>query len=118
MSLDSLSHGTMEEIREDEEKWLKFFTKKSLIGCVIGAIPGYLVFALVGTFAPAWVGGILWLIIEAAFFAVTTLKLSVEDNRNSGGGQYLYMVLLMKVFHKFNREVYVKMNRNEEDENV
>ena len=116
MSLNTLSHSTMEEIREDEEKWLKFFTKRSLIACVIGAIPGYLIFSIIGSFAPMWAGGIVWAMIEIGMFALTTVKLSVEDNRNTGGGQYVYMVFLRKVFHRFNREVYVKMNRDEEEE--
>lgn len=117
MSMNSLSHPTMEEIREDEEKWLRFFTKRSLTACVIGLLPGYLLFAVIGMFAPAWAGGIAWVLIEIAMYALATVRLSVEDNRYNGGGQYAYMVLLRKVFHRFSREVYVKMNdREEEDE--
>lgn len=116
MSLNTLSHPTMEEIREDEEKWLKIFTKRSLIACIIGLLPGYLLFSIIGIFAPAWAGGIVWLVIELVLYIVSTVKLNVEENRNTGGGQYLYIVLLRKMFRRFGREVYVKMNRNEEEE--
>lgn len=108
MSMESLSHSTMGDLREDEEKWLKIFTKKSLITCLVGMLPGYLLFAILGLFLPGWVGGVVWLVLEIFLFIITTIKLSVEDYRNTGGGQFIYMVLIKKVFRKTQKIYYYK----------
>ena len=105
-----LSHSTMGDLREDEEKWLKFFTKRSLIACLVGVVPGYLIFSIFGAFLPTkLVGGIVWLALEIFLFIVTTVKLSVEDHRNTGGGQYIYVVMLRKIVRKFSKVYYIKM---------
>lgn len=119
MSMESLSHPTMGDLREDEEKWLKFFSKRSLLTCVVGLLPGYLIFSVVGAFLPSIVGGILWLVLEIFLFLITTVKLSVEDYRNNGGGQYIYMVLIRKIFRRTSRVYYFKgiFEENEEDGN-
>ena len=119
MSMESLSHATMGDLREDEEKWLKIFTKKSLITCVIGLLPGYLIFSVLSAFLPVWVGGVIWLALEIFLFVVTTIKLSVEDYRNSGGGQFIYMVLIKKIFRKTQKVYYYKgiFEDNDEEDN-
>ena len=110
MSMDSLSHATMGDLREDEEKWLKFFTKRSLLACLIGAVPGYIIFAVTGAILPTKiVGGILSLVLEIFLFVITTVKLGVEDHRNTGGGQYIYVVMLRKFIRKFSKVYYIKM---------
>ena len=70
-------------------------------------------------FLPSVVGGILWLVLEIFLFLITTVKLSVEDYRNNGGGQYIYMVLIRKIFRRTSRVYYFKgiFEENEEDGN-
>lgn len=119
MSMESLSHPTMGDLREDEEKWLKFFSKRSLLTCVVGLVPGYLLFSVIGAFLPSIVGGIVWLVLEIFLFVITTIKLSVEDYRNNGGGQYIYMVLLKKIVRKTSKVYYYKgiLEEDGEEEN-
>ncbi len=117
MSMESLSHSTMGDLREDEEKWLKIFTKRSLLTCLVGMLPGYLLFTVLGIFFPSIVGGVVWLALEIFLYIVTTIKLSVEDYRNNGGGQYIYMVLIKKVFRKTSKVYYYKGIFEDEEEN-
>lgn len=116
MALDSLTHYTMGDIRADEEKWLMIFTKRSLLTCLAGAIPGYIIFSVTGMFLPKLVGGILWLLLEAFLFIIMTVHLNVEDHHNDGGGLYLYEILLRKIFRKTGRVYYIKMNEEESEE--
>lgn len=116
MAMNSLSHPTMGDVREDEEKWFKFFTKRSLLACLIGIVPGYLLFSVAGMFLPTMAAGAVWLAVEVFLFIITTVRLSVEDKRNKGGGQFLYMVMLRKLIRRFSRTYYIKMNTEGEEE--
>ena len=116
MASDNLNHYTMGDIRQDEEKWLLIFTKRSLLTCLAGAIPGYLIFAITGMFLPGLVGGIIWFVLEAFLFIVTTVHLNVEDHHNDGGGLFIYEVLLRKLFRKIGRVYYIRMNTEEGEE--
>ena len=116
MAQDSLTHFTMGDIRQDEEKWFKFFTKRSLLTCLAGALPGYAIFAITGAFLPGIVGGILWLALEIFLFIMTTVRLNVEDHHEDGGGLFLYEIFLRKLFRKIGRVYYIKMNAEDEDE--
>lgn len=112
-----LTHPTLGELKQDEEKWLKFFSKKTLIVCILGALPGYLFFLLVITFFKSKLaGGIVWAVWELFLFLIMSIKLDVESHRLTGGGQYVYEVMLRKICKRLSRKTYIKYNETENDE--
>lgn len=106
--LNTLTHETPGDLMKNEEKWFKFLSLKNLVAVVVACLPGFAVFSIFRSFGLALVGGIIWILLEVVAYLLTTVVLPPETYAYTGGGQYLYIVLLRKVYRKLTRTTYIK----------
>ena len=92
---------------ENEERWLKFFTLKSLVCCLAAFGIGVLLSSITKIIFSSPVPGILLGIILAAMaYAVTMGKIPEEDYMK-GGGQRIDSYLVNRICRKRSARLYV-----------
>ena len=100
---------------ENEERWLKFLSLKSLICCLIafgiGVILSKLSSALISTSIP---GIIIGAILVIAAYVVTMVK-TPEENYMTGGGLVIEQYLINRLCHKFSSCIYMLGYGNNEE---
>ena len=101
---------------ENEERWLKYLTLKSLICCLaafgIGVLLSKLSSFLFSTSVP---GIILGVILVLAAYVITMLKLPDEDYMK-GGGLVIEKYLINRFCHKRSSCIYMLGYGNDEEE--
>lgn len=92
---------------ENEERWLKFFTLRSLL-CSLGA---FVIGIFLGKFLslfhlPSITGTFIGLILAAIVYFITMKKMP-EDDYLKGGGQPIEKYLVNRIYRKFHSYIYV-----------
>ena len=84
-----------------------------MIATLVAAIPAVLIYLTFTAMGIKVVGIVLAIALVVAVFLLTTIRLSVEEHRMKGAGQYVYKVLLFKAQHRLSRRIYIKPNGEE-----
>lgn len=98
----------------DEDRWFKYFTKKTLAFIMVGCVITCLLFKLCSFFGGAIIGVVLGLVITVALGAVSMIP--VPENQFLRGGGLTYDVIIIRRFiRRKNKVVYVKGYENEKE---
>lgn len=95
------------ELKKDEEKWLKFFPRETIIVFLIGGAIAFFVgqiFKLIGLMWPA----VIFVGLITVIIAACTMIPIMDGNYLKGGRQSLASYLLKKYCRKKNEIVYTK----------
>lgn len=99
----------------DEDKWFKFFTKKTLTVLVVtGAFTVFLYKMFGAIFNKAFIGILIGALVMIISALITMMPVS-DDKYLKGGGQTLDSVFLKILIRKKNRRIYV-LGYEDEDE--
>lgn len=107
-SVDSLTHETPGDLLKNEEKWFRFLSVKNLVAICIACIPGLACFLIIKSFGQALIGGVVWFLFVLAGYLLTAIVLPPDTYAYTGGGQYLYIVILRKIYRRITRRTYIK----------
>ena len=91
----------------DDERWYKYFTKKSLFTLVAGAAFAYVMTALFRMVGLTIVGFIIGAIVAGAAFLAVVVRWPVEDTIH-GGGASLDVLLFRVIARKRERTVLIR----------
>ncbi len=91
----------------DEDKWFKFFTKKTLAFMLPGIFIMVVLFRILALFGQGMAGIIIGLVITAALAAVSAIPKPGDDYLR-GGGITFDILILRRIIRAKNRVVYVK----------
>lgn len=98
----------------DDDKWLKYFTKKSLLALLLSGMVAYgivLVARLFGALIPGIIiGGLLVVLVTGS-----TMVPYPETEYMKGGGLTFDVLLARRIIRKMNRCIYVKGYGAEEE---
>ena len=95
------------ELKKDEEKWLKYFPKETIIVFIIGGVIAFLagqLFKLIGLMWPA----VIFVALITIIVAACTMIPVMDGNYIKGGRQTLASYLFKKYYRKKNEVVYTK----------
>ena len=95
------------ELKKDEEKWLKYFSKETIIVFIIGGVIAFLagqLFKLIGLMWPA----VIFVALITIIVAACTMIPVMDGNYIKGGRQTLASYLFKKYYRKKNEVVYTK----------
>ncbi len=108
---ENFKHQVPGDLLENKEKFLRYFSTTSIIAIIVAIAPGLLVFMSFNAFGNAFlkgVGVVLWILIEAFAYFVTSQKKDITAHRYDGGGRYPYQVWLERYKLKKRRALYIK----------
>ena len=107
-SVNELEHETPGDLLKNEEKWFKYLSVKNLVAICIASIPGLACFFVLRGFGHPLIGVLIWVLFGLAAYLLTTVILPPETYAYTGGGQYLYVVLIRKIYRRLTRQTYIK----------
>lgn len=97
----------------DDERWYKYFTKKSLIIMIILLFYLYAVISFFGMFRLAAVGVIIWALTALPVFLCFCMKIPADDPIH-GGGAELDEILLRILAVRLHGRIYCDMAAGED----
>lgn len=100
---------------KDEEKWLLFFSKRTLIIGVIMVLITLVLSKITGLFHATWLGFGIGLICTVAF-VVTSMIMIPTTEYMRGGGLTVDKWLLRRFFHKKSMGIYAKHYNSDEEQ--
>ncbi len=107
-NLDQLEHETPGDLLKNEEKWFKYLSVKNLLAICIASIPGIVIFLILKGLGHPLVGALVWAVLGLIAYLLTAIVLPPQVYPYTGGGQYLYAIILRRVFRKLTRCTYIK----------
>lgn len=100
---------------KDEEKWLVFFSKRTLIIGVIMVLITLVLSKITGLFHATWLGLSIGLICTVAF-VVTSMIMIPNTEYMRGGGLTVDKLLFRRFCHKRSMGVYIKHYNSDEEQ--
>lgn len=105
---------------QDEDKWLKYFTKTQLLFLAAFTAPGVGLVIFFNRIGLTFIGMVFLLLFVALGIALPHPKMKMPDDKYLWGGGVMIKTLLVRVLLKLlpsNRNVYISLPYDEEEDN-
>lgn len=91
----------------DEDRWFKYFTKKTLRFIMVGCLILVLLYKIFSLFGLAVIGVVFGVVITIALAAISMIPVP-ENQFLRGGGLTLDIILIRRFIRRGNKVIYVK----------
>ena len=98
----------------DDERWYKYFTKKSLFTAAIGVGILVLITSIFSKMGSALFGVIIGVFVGGGFFASTVLKYPGQDTLNDAG-ETIDVIIYRRIFRALKGRIFVNFHNNRDD---
>lgn len=111
----NLREEVPEEFRSDDERWYRYFTKKSIAVLAGGIGVTFLLYKMFSAFHCGLVGFFIGATIAIGALFITVFKWPVADTL-SGGGLTLARIIYNTICNKRHGRTFVKINESSSEE--